>query len=74
MIKTPGKLLRTVSCGSQEISAWPKSLLSTLIHVVKILDESVSEIPNLSAISLLSNLIAVALMLEKIHPYEIVFF
>ena len=54
LIKTPGKLLRTASCGSQVISTWHKSLLSALIHVVKILDESVGEIPNLSAISLLS--------------------
>ena len=34
--------------------AWPKSLLSTLIHVVEILDECVGVIPSLSAISSLS--------------------
>ena len=45
LIKIPSKLLCTVSCESQVISAWSKSksLLSTLIHVVKILDESVGE-------------------------------
>ena len=56
LIKTPSKLLRTVSCESQVISAWSKSLLSTLIHAVKILDESVGEISNLLTISSLSKL------------------
>ena len=43
LLETPGKLLRTASCKSQVISEWPKSVVSTLINVVKILDESVGE-------------------------------